>query len=298
MDNDNFNQINANVSTVTALLEDKGISWASYQQDMPYTGYEGYLWLNQQNQANDYVRKHNPPVIYNRNDDAKRLTYQKNFTLFYEDLANEKLPQWMFITPNMTNDGHDTDVTFAGQWVRSFLTPLLTNEYFMNNTLILLTFDECETYTIQNNVFSILFGGAVPQSLHNTTDNKFYNHYSEISTVEANWGLHTLGRWDVGANVFELVANKTGDIYRPNKAALKQDPTHYYNSSFAGPFNADFAQAPYPAPNLKIKSPKTGRTVLPSIVRQWKDTKLPTYYTDSVVVPDGQNPPPGYAANA
>ena len=41
MDNDDFNQINANVSAVTALLEDKGISWGSYQEGMPYTGYEG-----------------------------------------------------------------------------------------------------------------------------------------------------------------------------------------------------------------------------------------------------------------
>lgn len=40
MDNDNFNQVADNVSTVVDLLEDKGISWGSYQEDMPYTGFE------------------------------------------------------------------------------------------------------------------------------------------------------------------------------------------------------------------------------------------------------------------
>ena len=78
---------------------------------------------------------------------------------------------------------------------------------------------------------------------------------------------------------------------------LGPHPTHFYNSSFAGPFNADFAQAPYPAPNLKIKSPKTGRTVLPAIVDEWKNSNLKTYYNDGVVVPDGMNPPTGYAKN-
>lgn len=297
MDNDQFWQVDGNVSTITALLEDKGITWGSYQQDMPYTGYEGYNWLNEQTQANDYVRKHNPPVLYDRNDDAERLTYQKNLTVFTEDLQGKTLPQWIFITPNMTSDGHDTSVTVAGAFTRGFLEPLMKNKYFWDNTLILVTFDETETYTESNRVFSILLGGAVPKHLVGTKDANFYNHYSELATVEANWGLHTLGRWDVGANVFEFVAQQTGDKVRPNRAALGRNPTHFYNASFAGPFNVDFKNASYPAPNLKIKSPNTGRTVLPAIVDTWKNSKLPTYYNDGVVVPDGQNPPAGYAAN-
>lgn len=32
MQNDNFNQIAQNVSTIIDLLEDKGISWAEYQE--------------------------------------------------------------------------------------------------------------------------------------------------------------------------------------------------------------------------------------------------------------------------
>jgi hypothetical protein len=67
------------------------------------------------------------------------LLFQKNLPLTSE--------KGSFITPNMTDDGHDTDVTFAATWARGFLTPLLNNSYFMNNTLIVLTFDEDETST-------------------------------------------------------------------------------------------------------------------------------------------------------
>jgi hypothetical protein len=34
--------------------------------------------------------------------DVNRLAKTKNFTLFDRDLAANTLPQWMFITPNMS----------------------------------------------------------------------------------------------------------------------------------------------------------------------------------------------------
>ena len=61
-------------------------------------------------------------------------------------------------------------------------------------------------------MFTVLTGGAVPAHLHGTSDDTFYNHYSTIATVSQNWGLPSLGRWDCHANVFELVANKTGYV--------------------------------------------------------------------------------------
>ncbi|KAH3683130.1 hypothetical protein WICPIJ_005873 [Wickerhamomyces pijperi] len=49
-----------------------------------------------------------------------RLSQIKNFTRFEYDLANQQLPQWDFITPNMTNDGHDTNTNFAADWAKNF----------------------------------------------------------------------------------------------------------------------------------------------------------------------------------
>jgi len=86
---------------------------------------------------------------------TERLAKCKNFTMFYSDLENDTLPQWMFITPNMSlspspynqnyaliylaNNGHDTSVTVAGAFAKDFLTPLLSNQKFMQNTLIQLS---------------------------------------------------------------------------------------------------------------------------------------------------------------
>ncbi|KAI4717707.1 phosphoesterase-domain-containing protein [Aureobasidium sp. EXF-10727] len=295
MDNDDFNAIPGNVSSVIDLLEDKGVSWSQYQEDMPYSGFEGKAWVNQQTKANDYVRKHNPAVIYDANTSPERLAKNKNLTEFYADLEAKKLPQWIFVTPNMTNDGHDTSVTTAGAWTRSFLEPLLNDKHFMKNTLVLVTFDESHTYTIQNRVFSILLGDAVPKKLIGTTDSQFYNHYSEISTVEANWNLHTLGRWDVGANIFSFVADKTGDENTAWAAASGPNSSHFFNSSFAGPFSDDDRVTGLPVPNTKLV--RNGRKVLGKIARTWGDASLQnqTYYQNTIQIPDGMHPPQGWA---
>ena len=215
INNDNFHALPSNISSLIDLLEDKGISWGEYQEDMPYSGFAGSGFRNQKNGRNDYVRKHNPAIMFDSvatNEDRRACI--KNLTMFEQDLQTNKLPQWLFITPNMTSDGHDTSVTVAGAWTRAFLDPLMRNPNFMNNTLVLITWDENHTYPKQNRVHSILLGDSVPTNLVGTTDDAFYSHYSEISTVCANWDLHTLGRYDVGANVFSVVASKTGDSIR------------------------------------------------------------------------------------
>lgn len=145
MNNDAVSTVDANVSTIVDLLEEKAIAWGEYQEDMPYTGFQGKQYVNQVTGANAYVRKHNPAVIYGANSArADRLGVMKNLTLFYDDLAKGTLPQWMFITPNMTSDGHDTSVTVAGKWTRSFLEPLLNDTGFMNNTVSCLDSPTCE----------------------------------------------------------------------------------------------------------------------------------------------------------
>ncbi|KAF2270970.1 phosphoesterase-domain-containing protein [Lojkania enalia] len=288
INHDRMTAITSNVSTVFDLLEEKGISWGEYQEDMPYTGFEGFEYRNQQTGANAYVRKHNPAVLYDSvAGKANRLANIKNLTLFYSDLTADKLPQWMFITPNMTSDGHDSSVTVAGKWTRNFLEPLLNDERFMKNTLVLVTFDENDTYAKQNRIVGILLGDAVPAEYINTIDDTFYNHYSEISTVQANWDLHTLGRWDVGANVYKVVAEKTNGMLRKwsGRVPLNQ---MFFNSSYAGKLNSKNKSVPWPVPNTKAEW--AGRTVLPAVINTWGKDVSKSAYTTALEVPDGMHP--------
>lgn len=158
------------------------------------------------------------------------------------------------------NDGHDSTVDVAGNWSRTFLAPLLNNTAFTNKTLILLTFDENETYTIKNNIWALLLGDVIPSSLRGTTDNTFYTHYSALSTVEANWGLYHLGRGDVNttySNVFSFVANSTG--YQNTQVPSSEIP--YDNFTSSGYFDTS-NPGPIPAVNTTPVG-AGGRGILP-----------------------------------
>lgn len=224
---DSFWQIDDDVETMIDLLEAGGISWSIYGEDMPFSGFEAD-WVNQETGANMYVRKHNPMMSYNSaTGDIDRLAKSKNMTMFYDELANGTLPQWIWITPNMSksirplpplpysilhhlltqdanpqpaDDGHDSSLTVAGQWAKDFLDPLLENDNFnIDKTLIVLTWDEAENYLIPNQVLAMLLGSAVSDSLVGTTNSTYFSHYSLSKTAQENWDLGSLGKNDVDA---------------------------------------------------------------------------------------------------
>ncbi|KAG6375775.1 phosphoesterase family-domain-containing protein [Boletus reticuloceps] len=236
---DDLIRIPSNVSTIVDLLELKGISWSSYLENMPTDGYQGYSYTNPDGYTY-YVRKHNPLVVYDSvGMNATRGARLRNFNDFAVDVDNDALPQWIFITPNLLDDGHDTSVTYAGSWLNYWLVPLLENPKFNTpRTLILLTFDENETYTVNNRIFSLLLGGVIPENLRNTTDDTFYTHYSTLSTVQNNWSLDNLGRQDINQtvnNVFAFVADKTG--YQNNGLTTHNLPLLNMTGTYPGPLN-------------------------------------------------------------
>ena len=189
------------------------------------------------------------------------------------------------MSPDMLNDGHNTSLAYAANWTSSFLKPLLANKYFMNNTLILLTYDESETYSIPNKIVSVLLGGAIPKALKGSTDSTFYTHYSILSTLQSNWRLPNLGRYDVGANVFSLVAQQTGLVNHPpsNLASINN------SLSYGGYLNSDPKKnMSIPAPNLLLNG--AGGKVYEKIMRTWENMdKVPSPYDGSGVVYDGGN---------
>jgi acid phosphatase len=153
--------------------------------------------------------------------------------------------------------------------------------------ILKVTFDENHSYAQQNRVVAILLGDAIPTNLVGTTDSAYYNHYSEIATVQANWGLDTLGRWDVGANVFQWVAAKTGDSVRAWSGKVPLSKT-FFNASYAGKLNDKNTSVPWPVPNTKVQY--AGRTVLPAISSVWGKQVDQSAYTSQLEIPDGMHP--------
>lgn len=87
-------------------LEASHHSWGAYMDSMPSVGYLGDNAPTSPN-VQLYVSKHNPFVLFNdiRNNPA-RLSHVKPYSQFSADLAANRVPDFVWITPNQCHDMH------------------------------------------------------------------------------------------------------------------------------------------------------------------------------------------------
>ncbi|KAK6210864.1 hypothetical protein LQW54_005739 [Pestalotiopsis sp. IQ-011] len=289
LNHDDVVRIPKNVSTVVDLLEDKNITWGGYFEGNPGPGYMAAgsyaadgTW--------DYVRKHNHFVSFDSvNKQGLRLAQLLSFRDFQRHFAAGTLPQFIMMSPNMNNDGHNTTLEYATKWAHEFLLPLLTDEAFAESTVIQLTYDESEDYGKPNQIVSLLLGNGIPKASKGTEDGDFYTHYSVLATVENNWDLANLGRYDVGANVFKFVADLTGYVNKDPENTASVD-----NSiSYAGFLNNE-THLEVPAPNLKLTG-AGGQPILEDVRKLWQTAEFKeSPYDGSGRVFDGDKSKPEY----
>ncbi|KAI1341878.1 phosphoesterase family-domain-containing protein [Xylariaceae sp. FL0016] len=295
LDYDDVVRIPSNISTVVDLLDTRQISWKGYYEGNPGPGYMagasvGTLDHQGPEGSWDYFRKHNHFVSHDSiNTNGSRLANLLSFKEFKRDFAAKTVPQFVYMSPNMLNDGHNTTLEYATDWAREFLMPILVDGVFDEKTLIQLTYDETEDYSEPNRIVSLLLGNAIPKSAQGTEDDTFYTHYSILSTMEHNWDLPNLGRFDVGANVFKILADDTGftNSDPPNVATANN------SISYPGPFNRNHTVklTTFSAPNMELTG-AGGKPILDSIRKQWeKAADLSTPYDGSGNVYDGDNMP-------
>jgi acid phosphatase len=95
-------------------------------------------------------------------------------------------------TPNMNNDGHDTNVAVAGEWVKKFLDKTFP-EKLRQGTLVIVTFDESDR-NADNHIFTLFLGDMVKEAAQQDPKvlGRHYTHYNVLRTIEDNFGLEPL----------------------------------------------------------------------------------------------------------
>jgi phospholipase C len=181
--------VTLNVTNLVDLMEPHGLTWKSYQENYPGNCFDGEY------NNHLYARKHNPFIIFeNIRNNKQRCSNIVNSDQLDIDIRNGQLPNLMYYTPNLNNDGHDTGVKYADEYLSQMLPKYLKDSRFMSDrTLIFITFDE-DDYIHDNGVYTMLIGSMVQKG---AVDNTMYSHYSLLRTIEDNWNLGTLGRFDL-----------------------------------------------------------------------------------------------------
>eukprot|EP00294_Goniomonas_avonlea_P001810 CAMPEP_0114540946 /NCGR_PEP_ID=MMETSP0114-20121206/1043_1 /TAXON_ID=31324 /ORGANISM="Goniomonas sp, Strain m" /LENGTH=290 /DNA_ID=CAMNT_0001725151 /DNA_START=13 /DNA_END=885 /DNA_ORIENTATION=- len=187
--------VDLDVSNIADLLEAGGLTWKAYMESYPGG-------CNSEKSVGKYFRKHNPFMSYNNiRNNATRCANIVDDKQLDKDLESETLPQYMYLSPNIDDDGHDTSVSYAGKWLDNFFATRLLK--FPTGTLVVVTWDE-DDHSEKNKVLTFLLdpnGSIFPAG---TVDDTLYDHYSLLRTIEDNWNLGTLGRNDANAIPFNF----------------------------------------------------------------------------------------------
>lgn len=92
----------------------------------------------------------------------------------------------MFYSPNLDDDGHDTNLGTASNWLKNFLANWFPAEA-RNGTLIVITFDESEQpESASNHIYTVFLGDMVKKG---QKVNHRFDHYDVLRTIEANFGI-------------------------------------------------------------------------------------------------------------
>jgi hypothetical protein len=194
--------------TIADRLIASGLDFKNYAEELP----EGNCPFRIDSQhvskrkAGDYVRRHVPFLSFEevqekwcdrvvRVDSSKGNSLLGDDSTFVKD-AKAGLVAYSFYSPNMNNDGHNTNIGVAGAWVSKFLDKAFS-EKLRKGTLVIVTFDESD-HNSDNRIYTLFLGDMVKEA--NQQDSKaldrHYTHYNVLRTIEDNFGLQPLADGD------------------------------------------------------------------------------------------------------
>ncbi|MGE5086472.1 MAG: alkaline phosphatase family protein [Bacillota bacterium] len=186
----NDNPVNLNQTNLIDLLENFGYSWKGYMENYPGNCFQGET-------SGRYARKHNPFISYtNISQNSSRCANIQDYEAFKQDVANNRLPNFAILSPNLSDDGHDTGATFASKWLQQNFEPLFNDSNFLQDNLVVITFDE-SSKSAGNHIYTVVLGGAVQAGSRTSQP---MNHISLLKTVETEFNLGDLGRMDATAS--------------------------------------------------------------------------------------------------
>ena len=219
------------VKTLPDQLEAKHLTWRGYMEDMgkdpsreaarcarPAIGGNGLLKAT----ATDaYAYRHNPFIYFHSIIDRDPVCDSNvvNFSSLARDLRSvETTANYVFITPNVCNDGHDAPCTdgrpgglvTANAWLKEWIPRILASPAYKKDGLLIVTFDEaqsdatacCNEPTGPNVTAPGYYGpgggriGAIllsPFIKPGTVVNVPINHYGMLKSVEDIFALPHLG---------------------------------------------------------------------------------------------------------
>jgi phosphatidylinositol-3-phosphatase len=174
-------------SNIVDQLEAAGVSWKAYLEDVPSPCYLGAGHAG-------YAKKHNPFAYYTDiAGSPRRCARLVGFGQLASDLRAGQLPTYVWITPNLCDDGHDCGLGAADAFLARTVPALLRE--LGPHGLLVLTWDEG---TSDRGCCGVAHGGRIatvvagPDVRRGARDATPIDHYGVLASVERALGLQPL----------------------------------------------------------------------------------------------------------
>lgn len=192
---DSYTSVITQDNAVRALTA-AGKSWKFYGEALPAPGYLGA-------DSGSYLQHHNPFVYLSDVQSSSAQTANiVPFTQLASDMANNLLPDYAFIVPDVNDDAHNCPVGMsacsddqmlgaADQWLSASIGPLLASTAFQNSLLI-VTFDESaasDTAHGGGQVATVIVSPLAKAGYQSTT---LYQHESALRLMMEGLGVTDL----------------------------------------------------------------------------------------------------------
>ncbi len=167
-------------------LEDHHKSWKAYLEGFPGGCFTGAA-------TDGYAKKHNPFMYYtNVVENPGRCARQVSLSQLQHDLAQDSVPDFVWITPNMCHSMHDCLTLEGDQWLQSIVPQIRASRAWANRGVLFIVWDEGSTGA---GCCGQLGGGRValfaisPLSKPGYRSETAANHYALLRTIEDAWTL-------------------------------------------------------------------------------------------------------------
>jgi hypothetical protein len=113
-----------NVPNLARSLSQLGLTWKSYNEDLPYAGDPVF-------QVSNYVRGHNPLTNFSDTCSAPQKYNSVPFSYFWTDVKGVP-PTFSYINPNLLDDGHSASLQRSDEWMKLVVENILSRPEFQS----------------------------------------------------------------------------------------------------------------------------------------------------------------------
>ncbi len=183
-------------SNLAEQLDQAGIRWAGYMESMPSAGYTGGDTGGDDGYGDQLYAQHHNPFVYFPDLASELTTHVKPLTSMISDLDSANPPAFVWVTPNMLDDGHDGPLTTMDTWLSEEIPAIQATTWYDEGGQIILTWDEgadSDTSGLGGGAGGHIPGILISQALFNGPDyTSPVDQAGILGSIETLYGLPLL----------------------------------------------------------------------------------------------------------